>query len=91
MKVTGKIGIFEPRRVVFLHELDIFGKPLAAPPVPEPFAVLSESGYRKDPPVHKNPDLAFVIPLGQGSGIQTGPVFRVTNRASSTEKENDES
>ena len=84
MKLARKIRVLEVRRVVSFHELHDVCALVLLPKVPEPLAELAVAGDREDPPVHEDPDLGLVVPPGQGSGIQTGPVRLVGRCASSS-------
>lgn len=89
VKIVGKIRVFKAWRVVFTHEINFFWSPFALPPVPEPLTILPVGRDREDSPVDENPDLRLVVPLWQGSGIQTGPIVCVTRCASSPQHEED--
>lgn len=82
LKMRRKIRVFESRRVVLLDEVENLRLRSVVPPVPQPLAVLAESGDGEDPPVDEDPDLSVVVPLGQRSGVQTGPVRLVARCAS---------
>lgn len=92
VKLGRKIRVLKARWVVLPHEPNLVCAMVDLPPAPKPLAKLPDARDREDTPVDENPDLRIVVPLGQGSGVQAGPVRGVARRASrcAGEEEGDE-
>ncbi|TNN88001.1 hypothetical protein EYF80_001582 [Liparis tanakae] len=82
VKLGCKVRVLKARWVVLPHETNLFRAMVELPPAPKPLAEPPEARDREDTPVDENPDLRVVVPLGQGSGVQAGPVGGVARRAS---------